>query len=165
MINARDAAMTVPNPLFRPLHMVAPVGQYSLVRNLRTTWRNNTYYNQYDASRLPAVNSSTTTTVMTAHIAFFPTPLNSGSSIYKSETSVRAVPTLRAWMALLWSCRPILHAYAHHEAGILVIFFTLSGSISKLFLLLLGSAAQAILAAWVSRWMLRFLGRRQCYQP
>jgi len=27
MINARDAAMTVPNPLFRPLHMVAPVDQ------------------------------------------------------------------------------------------------------------------------------------------
>lgn len=121
--------------------------------------------NQYDASGLPAVNSSTTTTVMTAHIAFFPTPLNSGSSIYKSETSVRAVPTLRAWIALLWSSLPILHAYAHHEAGTLVIFFTLSGSISKLFLLLLGSTAQAIIAAWGSRWMLRFLGRWQCYQP
>ena len=96
MINARDAAMTVPNPLFRPLHMVAPVDQYSLVRNPRTTYTYNTYYDQYNGSRLPAVNSSTTTTVMTAHIAFFPTPLNKGSSIYKSETSVIAVPTLRA---------------------------------------------------------------------
>lgn len=95
MINARDAATTVPNPLFRPLHMVAPVDQYSLVRNWRTTSTNNMYYHRFDA-RLPAVNSSTTTTVITAHIAFFPSPWNNGSSIYKSETSVRAVPTLRA---------------------------------------------------------------------
>jgi hypothetical protein len=95
MINARDAATTVPNPLFRPLHIVAPVDHYSLVRITRTTFRNNTYYYRFDA-RLPAVNSSTTTTVMTAHIAFFPNPLNSGSSMYKSETSVRARPTLRA---------------------------------------------------------------------
>uniref|UniRef100_A0A0A8ZEN2 Uncharacterized protein n=1 Tax=Arundo donax TaxID=35708 RepID=A0A0A8ZEN2_ARUDO len=67
MRNAREPANTVPNPLFSPLHMVAP-----------------------------AVNSITTTTVMTAHIAFFPIPLKKGSNVYKSETSVRAVPALRA---------------------------------------------------------------------
>lgn len=143
------------------LHLL--IGNY--LSGTRTTLTKNMNCYQRDAygwCKLPAVNSSTTTTVMTAHIAFFPTPLNNGSSIYRSETSVRAVPTLRAWMPLLWSSFPILHAYAPHEAGILLISFTFSVSICKLFLLLLECRVQAIGAAWSSRWMFRFLGWWQC---
>lgn len=176
IINARDPAKIVPNPLFSPLHIVAPVVQQSLVRNMnfgnhlfgtrKATSGKNTYYYYYpDANglcTLPAVNSSTTTTVITAHIAFFPTPLNNGSSMYRSETSVSAVPTLRAWIALLGSSLPIPHACAPHEKGILLIFFTCWWRIDELFLLLLGSGAQAIGAAWNSWWMLRFLTRWQC---
>ena len=100
-----------------------------------------------DRYGLPAVNSSTTTTVMTAHIAFFPIPLKKGSSMYKSETSVRAVPALRAWTALLGSSLPILHACLPHEAGILPIVFTGAVSISKVLFLLMEFRAQAIAMA------------------
>lgn len=43
--------------------------------------------------KLPAVNSRTTTTVMTAQIAFSPIPLNNGSIKYNKETNDKATPT------------------------------------------------------------------------
>jgi hypothetical protein len=83
------------------------------------------------------VNSSTTTTVMTAHIAFFPIPWKKGSSMYRRDTSVRAVPALRAWTALLGSSLPMLHACLPHEAGILPTVFASEVSICNNVLFLL----------------------------
>lgn len=79
--NDRDPARSVPNPLFIPLHRVAPDTKNYLAMNqnhlkLNYIFRHST--GNKGMIKLPAVNSSTTTTVITAHIAFFPTPLNNG---------------------------------------------------------------------------------------
>ena len=57
----------------------------------------------------PTVNSITTTTVMTAHKAFFPIPLNKGSNKNNKETSTKATPTFIEWTTLLGSSLPTFH--------------------------------------------------------
>ena len=72
---------------------------------------------------LPTVNSITTTTVITAHIAFFPIPLNNGSIRNNKETSVKAMPTLKACTTLLGFSLPTFHVALQAKPGNL---FTLS---------------------------------------
>ena len=65
----------------------------------------------------PAVNSRTTTTVMTAHVALLPSLLNNGSIKYNKETSVRERPTLREWIILLGSSAPTFLEVFQHKTG------------------------------------------------
>lgn len=70
----------------------------------------------------PAVNSRTTTTVIIAQIAFFPIPLNSGSTRYSSETRVKDKPTFKAWITLLGSSPPTFHTVWKANLGNLFSF-------------------------------------------
>lgn len=96
--NANDAASRVPNPLFSPLDNVAPTIREKpkgMLQYLLNDLAEIQKQNNVTEITLPTVNSITTTTVMTAHIAFCPIPLNNGSIRYSKETSVKAMPTLK----------------------------------------------------------------------
>ena len=79
---------------------------------------------------LPAENSRTTTTVMTAQIALLPMSLKRGSMRYNKETSVKEIPTLRACITLLGSSFPTSQSLF----GIFLIFSEGSNTFHLLFL-------------------------------
>lgn len=153
--NARDAAHSVPIPLFTPLHRVAPVMPPREHRKLIILEGKHSLCNlQIKRDQSPAVNSSTTTTVITAHIAFRPTPSNSGSKRYNKETSVNATPTLRAWISRLGSSLPTSSALSHSLTGSLTIFSIESfvSSLHLVFLPLLSSAVPVSAMSTRGRW-------------
>lgn len=72
----------------------------------------------------PAVNSwttTTTTTVMTAQIAFSPIHLNKGSIRYSKDTNDKDDPTSREWSTLLGSSWPTSHTGTQIQPGSLHI--------------------------------------------
>lgn len=68
------------------------------------------------------MNSRTTTTVMTAQIAFSPMPLNNGSIKYNKETNDKEIPTFSEWMTLLLSSFPTFQIFLHVNLPKLFIF-------------------------------------------